>query len=474
LDRHRPAAITSSRSRFTRFHGFLLASVLLIGTTVLVAGLAVGRFLEEEELRNEEEQTAKLVRTLAQRRLAAADFALPDHVDAASPFAAILHELPDVFRLKVFDRTGRIVWSDEPRLIGQRYRDNPNLTKALSGQIATVFEVPEKSEHVYEQGKGYVAEAYVPITFPDRMEVAGVIETYKDITALVAGIHRAQRLVWGVAGGAGFLLYLALALVVWTASRNELRAIARLEEQLSRSERLATVGEMAAGLAHELRNPLTGISGALHVLSAELPPGTRAQGFLGDIQTQVARMNKTLTDLLWHAQPPVPLYLPLDVNEVLEQNLRCLPIASSSGIRINQQLQHGLPLLRLDPNLLHQAFLNVLINALQAMPDGGQLTVRTALAPSVTTGKVVEVTIADTGVGIRPEHLARIFQPFFTTKAQGTGLGLTIATRIVEQHAGGITVESAPGAGTAFRITLPVPAADAAPGANHAIETTRR
>ena len=234
------------------------------------------------------------------------------------------------------------------------------------------------------------------------------------------------------------------------------------QEQLIHSDRLATVGELAAGLAHELRNPLTGISGALHVLSDELPVGRRQRTLLDEVQGQIARMNKTLTDLLWHARPPTPQYLLLNVNEVAEQALWLLPLASGTAIEIVRELESDLPSLRLDPNLLHQALLNILINARQAMPSGGRLTVRSALGQDPRgPGAVVEVEIADTGAGIPKEHLAHVFQPFFTTKAQGTGLGLPIAARIVEQHGGRIVAESEPGHGTMFRLTFPVPPAGA-------------
>ena len=246
--------------------------------------------------------------------------------------------------------------------------------------------------------------------------------------------------------------------------REQQRRLTEAQEQLIRSERLATVGELAAGLAHDLRNPLAGVSGALHVLAGEIPEADPRQALLAEVQSQVARMNKTLTDLLWHARPPTPQCLPLHLNEVVEQTLWFLPVASGTRIEVSKRLQPELPPLHLDPNLLHQALLNILVNARQAMPDGGQLTVSTRLRQNLTgKGQVVEVAISDTGRGILEGNLSRIFQPFFTTKAQGTGLGLAIAARIVEQHGGSIAVESEVGNGATFRIVLPVPTQDRAP-----------
>jgi signal transduction histidine kinase len=254
--------------------------------------------------------------------------------------------------------------------------------------------------------------------------------------------------------------------------REQQRRLREAHEHLIRFERLATVGELAAGLAHDLRNPLAGISGALRVLTDELPADHQQQAVLGEVQAQMARMNKTLTDLLRHARPPTPQYRWVNVVEVVEQSLWFLPTTPGTGIEIVSKLQPDLPWLRLDPNLLHQALVNILVNARQAMPNGGQLTVATALRHE-GQGQNIEVQITDTGLGIAPEHLTHIFEPFFTTKAQGTGLGLAIAGRIIDQQGGRIAVESQPNHGTTFRVILPIPAADTVSRSADAIEASR-
>lgn len=233
-------------------------------------------------------------------------------------------------------------------------------------------------------------------------------------------------------------------------TRRRREALERQQEQLLRWDRLATVGELAAGLAHELRNPLAGISGALHVLGGQFQPDDERQALLADLQAQIARMNRTLTDLLQHARPEKPQRVAVEINGLLEQSLKFLP---RGDIEVIRRLDGSLPPVSVDPNLLHQALLNILVNARQAMPTGGRLTIETRMLAG--NGRPVQIRIADTGVGIPADHLSRIFQPFFTTKAQGTGLGLAIAARVVEEHGGRITVESAVGKGTAFTIALP-------------------
>ncbi|MBI3635563.1 MAG: hypothetical protein HY216_05010 [Candidatus Rokubacteria bacterium] len=223
-------------------------------------------------------------------------------------------------------------------------------------------------------------------------------------------------------------------------------------EQLLHSDRLATVGELAAGLAHELRNPLAGMAGALHVLDGQLPGDDPRHELVSDLQAQIKRMNKTLSDLLQHARPARAERRAVELNALVDESLLFLPRGNVEIVR----RYDAAPRVDVDPHLLHQALLNILVNARQAMPHGGRLTVETRLTAAPAHG--VEIAISDTGTGINPEHVDHIFKPFFTTKTQGTGLGLAIAARIVEQHGGRIEVESTPGVGTTFCVVLPATA----------------
>lgn len=211
---------------------FVLASAALIGAVVVASGLVVGRFFERQALTHEEEHTAAIVLSQAAQHLTASDITLGVADDPRSRrFKEFLEGLPGVFRVKVFDRTGMIVWSNEPRLIGRTFADNHYVARALRGEVATVLEPPTRSEHVYERGRGYVAETYLPVVSPESSEVIAVIEAYKDATALIAGIRRTQRIIWGFTGSTGVFLYVALTFVVWKASRDERRAMKRVEAQ---------------------------------------------------------------------------------------------------------------------------------------------------------------------------------------------------------------------------------------------------
>jgi hypothetical protein len=283
-----------------RFPGFLVTSAVLIGGAVLTSGFVVGRFFERQQLAHEQEHTTKVVQTQARQHLAPDDFALLAPGRGRPVFAVFLRELPDVVRIKVYDRSGQVVWSDEPRLIGLAFPDNPYLARALRGEVATVMQIPRGPEHVYEQAIPHVAETYVPVTLPGRPELLGVVETYKDVTQFTLGIRRTQRLIWGVGGGVGLILYIALAFVVWTASRNEERAHRALREAQARlveSERLAAVGQVVVSLHHGVLNPLAGVLGALQVLKQDaLTPATRAEALV-QAETEIRQIEQLIRRL---------------------------------------------------------------------------------------------------------------------------------------------------------------------------------
>jgi len=231
-------------------------------------------------------------------------------------------------------------------------------------------------------------------------------------------------------------------------------------EQMKRADRLASIGEMAAGIAHEIKNPLAGITGVIQVLKKDLQPGDPKRGVYEEIIAQVERMDKAVRNLLSFARPPEPKMTLVDINEQVGKMLDFLaPQFAKSAISSERRLAPGIPWLALDPDLVQQALLNITLNAIQAMPAGGKLTVETKVTPPAegTTG-FVRIIISDTGKGITHENLGMIFNPFFTTRQQGTGLGLSITQRIIEQHNGEIMVTSPEGKGAVFTITLPYPA----------------
>jgi len=234
------------------------------------------------------------------------------------------------------------------------------------------------------------------------------------------------------------------------AARAQVESMHR--EELKRSEHLATLGSLAAAMAHEIKNPLAGIRGAMQVIQETMPPEAEHREIIHEIIRQVDRLDATVKDLLTYARPPQPRRAPTDLNELVRSLVLFLRHEVPSGaVTFETHLDPALPKLSTDPELLKQAILNLLQNAVQAMAQGGALRISTLQRD----GRVV-LSVSDTGPGISEENLARIWQPFFTTRHRGTGLGLSIARNTIVAHGGTIEVTSVPGEGATFTIALPV------------------
>ncbi|MDD5762323.1 MAG: ATP-binding protein [bacterium] len=232
--------------------------------------------------------------------------------------------------------------------------------------------------------------------------------------------------------------------------------------QLARADRLASLGEMAAGIAHEIKNPLAGIYGAAQVLANEFPEGDPKREIVGEMMILVKRLDNTIKDLLNFARYTEPQFTKGNLNDVIDKVLFLVQqIPEGKRARIVREFDPGMPEIEMDPEQLKQVFLNLALNALQAAPDGVTLTVRTHGDVPAEGGEVlrraryVMASVTDDGPGIPPDKLGKVFQPFFTTKESGTGLGLSMTRKILDLHEGRIAAESGPGAGATFTVFLP-------------------
>lgn len=226
-------------------------------------------------------------------------------------------------------------------------------------------------------------------------------------------------------------------------------------QQLERADRLASIGEMAAGIAHEIKNPLAGISAAVTIIKDDMSSDDPRGAILGEVVDQVKRLDKTVNDLLFFGKPSLPELSWVDINEILMTMLK-FATQHRGGVNIERriELQANLPPVYADDKQMQQVFLNLVLNAYQAMPSGGVLGITSSLAIRNDT-EYVRVDISDTGSGIPPQILEKIFTPFYTTKAQGTGLGLPICNKLVKLHKGDIRVTSDNTTGTVFTVELP-------------------
>lgn len=256
-----------------------------------------------------------------------------------------------------------------------------------------------------------------------------------------------------------------------TALEKEIRALtARWREfcdrcqrvhdtEMLQAEHLATMGELAAGVAHEIRNPLAGIAGAIEIITKDFPKDHPDREVLEDLRQEVHRIEKVLNDLLLYARPKRPQFGLSDLKETVARTLHlACQQTGTKRVEFSIQIPSDLPAFRMDPEQLHQVLLNIVLNGIQAIDREGKITIAAKPRSSVDGPHPdwVEISVSDTGPGIPPESLDRIFRPFFTTKRGGTGLGLSLCRRIISQHGGTLTAESELGKGSRFLIRLPL------------------
>ena len=233
------------------------------------------------------------------------------------------------------------------------------------------------------------------------------------------------------------------------------------QEQMARADRLATIGEMAAAIAHEIRNPLTGISGALSVLSRDFPADDPRREIVRQTRFLIERLNKTVEDILHYSRPSLPQFQTVKLGDIVNRSLSLVEgEAHKAGIHIVRQADPEPggaepPTVSADAHQMQQVLVNLILNAIQASAPGGQVRIRTRLSADHGQPQAC-VDIEDDGKGMTGEEAAQAFQPFFSTKAHGTGLGLSIARQIVEQHHGRISLRSTPGHGTCVQVELPL------------------
>lgn len=228
--------------------------------------------------------------------------------------------------------------------------------------------------------------------------------------------------------------------------------IIAIEEKLRRAEKLSTLGEMSAVLAHEIRNPLGSIRGTAEILRDDYKPGDPKYEFIEIQIKETERLNRVVEDFLRMSKPQPTEMRVCSVKEELETVVALTRSdAAERKVRIGLHLIPDIPMVMGDGEKLRQAFLNIVINALQATPVGGRVDINVRQADGN-----LEISFSDTGQGIEPESLKRIFEPFFTTRAEGTGLGLAITKNIIESHGGTLEVESESGDGTTVVVSLPV------------------
>jgi signal transduction histidine kinase len=292
--------------------------------------------------------------------------------------------------------------------------------------------------------------------------VLGVVEVVQDLSEDYQTIFRIQILVVITCTVLMGALFVVLIFVVQRGEaiiERRAQERLRLKEQLGRAERLSAMGEMAAGISHEIRNPLGIIRSSAELLKKKVARTDPANTLPDIIVEEATRLNGIITDFINFARPRSPKISPCRVDDVIEKNITFLSAQIDEGrYVIEKNCQNPLPLVMADAPLLHQSFLNIFINAMQAMPEGGRI--RVAIRAE---GARVVVDIDDEGQGVPTDLLDKIWDPFFTTKDKGSGLGLGIVKNIIESHGGAVRIANRAPQGARVTIELPIMPPESAP-----------
>ena len=424
--------------------GLMAAVIFLSAGLIAVTGLNYRTAVRvaEETLRNQGMNIGLELAAEARRR----------NAREAAAFQALLVEQPhrEVAFLAIIERDGTILAHTNPRLVGSRVEDTAFTRVRATGQ-STGFPVTlGTGEEVFE--------LTLPFHVPPA-DFGGLVDTRQPRfrilrialhTALARQIvYQAQAQVLFV----GVLVVVLLGLSGWQI--RTLRRFLALQDEAARHERLAALGGMAAVLAHEIRNPLGGIKGLAQFLGEKRWEDPAQTEMVRAIAGEATRLERLVNDLLTYARPRPPEGRPTDVPATLREVVAMAqPAADAAGVKTALHVSDALPSVQADPDQMKQLFANLVLNAIQSMPDGGAVTVAVRTRNG-GRGSAIEVRVADSGPGISEGDLPHIFEPFYTTRTKGTGLGLAICRQIAEAHGGTIQVAGTGPQGTTIAATIP-------------------
>jgi signal transduction histidine kinase len=362
--------------------------------------------------------------------------------------------------VNIYDMENMISYSFSQDLIGKKHYGGTGYKQALDGKFTSRL---VQRGHFFQILLGFPKEVRLITLAPLRWEkplarisgpVLGVVEIVQDLSEDYDAIFHSQIL---VVVTCTVLMGVLFTVLVFVVKRGEgiiqKRAMERLrlKERLAHAERLSSLGEMTAGISHEIRNPLGIISSSAELLKKKMAKVDPSNSFPDIILEEATRLNNIITNFINFAKPRNPKLSPCRVDEVIDKNITFLSSQiEKQGYSIKKNYQNSLPKIMADASMLYQSFLNIFINAMQAMPDGGTIGVELE-----SNNKVVTLHIDDMGPGIPQEAVEKIWDPFFTTKEEGTGLGLGIVKNIIESHGGSIQIANLDVQGTRVTIELP-------------------
>ena len=366
----------------------------------------------------------------------------------------------------IFDSKENIIsYSTVPSRIGRTGEGGIEYRKALAGNnnsvvrsTGTLLNLLPGAHPISSQLSTFIPFRQYQSNNQKRDVIMGVIEVVQDLSEDIVAITKLQGTIILTSMLIMSALFVVLGFIVARADRIiEARAEERrrLEQQLHQSQRLATLGKMVASVSHEIKNPLGIVRSTADILGKRLKSVAPGNEHLAEIIVEeTGRLDGVVREFLDFARPQEPKMVPTSVNDIFSKILKFMePELEQHKIILETTLSQDVPKIPLDQGLIHRACLNILVNSVQAMPEGGKLTVETRYDKAAGMAMLV---VTDTGLGMSPEKQGHVFTPFYTDKNRGTGLGLAIVKNIVDSHQGIISVDSKEGEGTTFTVALPL------------------
>lgn len=448
---------------------FAIVSLLMIVVMLAATGLTLAPFFRQTIIDREATLVRDMVNALAtEHGVSIADLETYTDVLARQRLDQSfnsLKSLSDVTRIKVFNRDNIIVWSDDPNLLGtKRTAHIERLTQAMHGEIQAVFNPAIQSSTIFDHGPGTPAtiEFYVPLlktTAGQSVDVIGVLSLYRTPQQLNQTIRQGLFLLWSIIGGAGLILFVALyKLFNMVYSRQK---IAELQfskltsdhQRLIQIEKLSAMGELVGEIAHQLNNPLVGVLNLAQLAEREADDPVKVRELLSEIRNAGKECRDTVQRILRINQISRSEPQATDMKELVRDTITFCQQSLGNQHIVQFDAPDQEVMLNVDPVLVRHALFNLIHNAILAAPES---TVVVTLASEEKEGVPgYQLAVTDSGNGFSSETAAKLFKPFFTTRAQGTGLGLSVAQHIAMKHGGSIRAENLTVGGARFSIWLP-------------------
>lgn len=452
---------------------FAAISLLMIIAMVVGTGLIQTPFFRQSIIDREAAIVRDLVNTLASEHgVLAAD--MQNHMDAEArrrldQSFGFLRNLPGTERIRVFNRDNTIIWSDDARLVGTRRTSHlDRLTRAMGGQVQAVFNTVRNDVASEDQAASISEsiECYVPIFMRGADKpvstVIGVLALYRDPQDLNRTIRQGLYLLWMVTGGAGLVLFFALYKLfnlVYSRQKTAESKFSKLtleHERIVQIEKMSAMGELVGEIAHQLNNPLVGVINLTQLAERQVQNPQRVAELLAEVRKAGTECRDIVQRILRINQTSRSTLQPTNISELVQDTIAFCHHSIDLKHSVNYPTPAQKYMLNVDPVLIRQALFNLIHNAVLAAPDKQVHVALSAAERDSTSGILLSVT--DSGPGFGRETAAKLFKPFFTTRSNGTGLGLSVTQHIAMKHGGAVLAENMAAGGARFSIWLPATA----------------